>query len=297
MTEQVTPRRTRPHYEGDPTLAAVLRTPKWIAGLLLAIAVAGGFAWLGQWQLSHAITVEHEQEAANERVLPLGEVTAPGVPMTDTSASLVFSVSGSFVAGDFFVVEQRHNGGEEGAWLVGHLETNDEPRGHLAVAVGWAPDKQAAGQSLAKFETDFAGKTVDIEGRYMPAETPVIPDTQQDVTRLFSMSPAQLVNLWYPFEGHAYVGYLVLHPAGTLSGSQLDGYELDAIDSVPPLPVETINWLNLFYAVEWVVFGGFALFFWYRLGRDDWERIHELKLVTESRGALGGVGGRSDASP
>ena len=56
---------------------------------------------------------------------------------------------------------------------------------------------------------------------------------------------------------------------------------------VPPLPVGAINWLNLFYAVEWVVFAGFAIFFWYRLVRDDWEKIHELKLlaVAESTAA------------
>ena len=57
--------------------------------------------------------------------------------------------------------------------------------------------------------------------------------------------------------------------------------------AVPPLPVGAINWLNLFYAVEWVVFAGFAIFFWYRLVRDDWEKIHELKLlaVAESTAA------------
>lgn len=53
------------------------------------------------------------------------------------------------------------------------------------------------------------------------------------------------------------------------------------------MPVGAINWLNLFYAVEWVVFAGFAIFFWYRLVRDDWEKIHELKLlaVAESTAA------------
>jgi len=68
---------------------------------------------------------------------------------------------------------------------------------------------------------------------------------------------------------------------------QLIDAGLETIDSVPPLPVGAINWLNLFYAVEWVVFAGFAIFFWYRLVRDDWEKIHELKLlaVAESTAA------------
>ena len=35
------------------------------------------------------------------------------------------------------------------------------------------------------------------------------------------------------------------------------------------------------------MFAGFAIFFWYRLVRDDWEKIHELKLlaVAESTAA------------
>jgi hypothetical protein len=33
-----------------------------------------------------------------------------------------------------------------------------------------------------------------------------------------------------------------------------------------------LNWLNVFYAVEWVVFAGFAIFLWYRLLRDEWMR-------------------------
>ena len=40
----------------------------------------------------------------------------------------------------------------------------------------------------------------------------------------------------------------------------------------PQPPAEKINWLNLFYAAEWVVFAGFALFIWWRLVKDDYRR-------------------------
>jgi hypothetical protein len=36
-----------------------------------------------------------------------------------------------------------------------------------------------------------------------------------------------------------------------------------------------VNLLNVFYAIEWVVFAGFAIFLWYRLVRDTWEREQE----------------------
>jgi hypothetical protein len=34
----------------------------------------------------------------------------------------------------------------------------------------------------------------------------------------------------------------------------------------------TYNWLNIFYAIEWIVFAGFAFYVWYRLVRDRVER-------------------------
>jgi len=47
---------------------------------------------------------------------------------------------------------------------------------------------------------------------------------------------------------------------------------LEQIDSPEPSSDVTLNWLNVFYAIEWVVFAGFALYLWYRLVRDAWER-------------------------
>jgi hypothetical protein len=119
----------------------------------------------------------------------------------------------------------------------------------------------------------------------MPGDAPVVPGPETDPAVLLSMAPSQLVNLWQPFEGGSYAGFLVMHPGELLSADVLHAAGLEVIDSVPPLPVGAINWLNLFYAVEWVVFAGFAIFFWYRLVRDDWEKIHELQLLAAAETA------------
>lgn len=272
-------RRTRPHYEGDPTILKVMLRLKWIAALVLALAVAGGFAWLGQWQLENAIRIDHQQTIDSEAVRALAEVNEPGAAVTDTAAGMVVEVTGRFVPGDFTVIENRANGGEVGAWLAGHLVTdgsNGAPVGHLAVAIGWAADVRGAERALERFEADHAGGEFELEGRYMPGDGAVRPEASDDPGRVLSMAPAQLVNLWQPFAGLSFAGYLVLHPADTVLLADLG---LDAIDSVPPLPVETINWVSLFYALEWIVFAGFAVFFWYRLVRDDWEKTHELQQL------------------
>ena len=50
---------------------------------------------------------------------------------------------------------------------------------------------------------------------------------------------------------------------------------LDLIDAPPPITEIGLNLLNVFYAVEWVIFAGFAIFLWYRLVKDAWELENE----------------------
>lgn len=251
--------------------------PRWILGLLLALVVAGVFAWLGRWQLEHSVQLEHEDSALSETVRPIADVATPGSPVTDAAAGMVVEARGDFVDGDFLVVDQRRNGDELGAWVTGHFAV--EGGGGLAVAIGWAPtaaEAERAAEAFAEGLDPMPGELV-IEGRFMPSDPTLVPKPDEDPMQLTTMAPAQLINLWAPFEGPSYAGFLVLH-----SGDAFDGIGLAAIESVPPLPAETINWLNLFYAAEWIVFAGFAVFFWFRLVRDDWEKTHELALLVSA---------------
>ena len=52
------------------------------------------------------------------------------------------------------------------------------------------------------------------------------------------------------------------------------------IDSPEPVVEVPLNWLNSFYALEWALFAGFAVFLWYRLVRDAWEReVEEAEIA------------------
>ena len=44
-----------------------------------------------------------------------------------------------------------------------------------------------------------------------------------------------------------------------------------------------LNWLNIFYAAEWIIFAGFAVFLWYRLVKDAKEREDEELRELEAR--------------
>ena len=86
------------------------------------------------------------------------------------------------------------------------------------------------------------------------------------------MAVPELINLWSSPPDGVYGGYLILDsaPAG-----------LDRIDAPAPVTDVSLNLLNIFYAVEWVIFAGFAIFLWYRLVKDAWE------LEDERAGAEG----------
>ena len=255
-----------------PTLGQVMRRPRWIAALVLALIVAAGFAALGQWQLSSAIQNQALNELETELAVPLDRLTTAGDPVGDNAGGRVVGVSGRLVPEDFTIVEQRVNQGQLGYWLVGHLVTSETPAAHVTVALGWAPTREeveAVAETLAAAEPSTL-VFPDLVGRYMPTEEPTVPDVEEDPLALKTMSIPQQANLWQPFTGAIYGGYIVAHTSP-------EGLEL--IDSVPPLPQETINWLNLFYALEWIIFAGFALYFWYRVAKDAWvkecERIDD----------------------
>lgn len=259
-----------------------MRRPRWILALVFAMLVAAAFAWLGQWQMDSAVRQATVEEIDTETPRPLAEVADTLQGVTDAGAGVVVHLEGAFVPGDSRVVAPRVNAGETGAWVVGHFVTDGpdaEPGAHLAVALGWAPSEADAERAIAQLDADpaFAAPRT-VEGRFMPPEGPQVPKPSEDPQVLRTMIPAFLANVWTGVESPVYSGYLVLHDeAGT--AALLAEAQLDAVDSVAPLPAETINWLNIFYGVEWIVFAGFALFLWYRLTRDAWEKEHELKLL------------------
>jgi hypothetical protein len=51
---------------------------------------------------------------------------------------------------------------------------------------------------------------------------------------------------------------------------------------VRPTNDVSLNWLNVFYAIEWALFAGFAVYLWYRLVKDAYEREEEDKLTAQS---------------
>lgn len=236
---------------------------KWLAMLVLALAVAGAFAALGKWQLDRAYRATPDpKEAPTESVAALQDVVEPGSLLRENAVGQKVTAEGSYAPGDFIVVTDRTQSGRLGYWVTGHFVL--EEGGSIAVALGWAPSREAADSEAESLNSD-GPDTSQIDGRVVSTEAPELDeDRPREVT---TMAVPWLLNLWGSADGPVYDVYV-------LSADAPDG--LTPISAPPPEQKAEVNWLNIFYAVEWVVFAGFAVFLWYRLGKDAWEKEREL---------------------
>jgi len=259
------------------TVGSVMRRPRWIAALVLALAIAGGFAALGQWQLERAVSSGEVTYGQTETVIPLDEFATPQTPVVETQAAQRTTVSGHFVGSGYEILGDRLNDGTSGYWVIGQFAVDQPADTYLAVAIGWTPDGDLARRTAEQLAANGDTVPETIEGRYLPTEAPNTKDAKAatgDLSPLLggslqtSMSVASLVNVWPEFDAAAdvYGGYLVLDQAPDA---------LQPIASPEPDRSVQLNWLNIFYAAEWVVFAGFAVYLWYRLVRDAWERENE----------------------
>lgn len=258
--------------------------PRWIGALVFALALAAGFAALGQWQLERALESGKAVEAPSETVLPLAEVSKPGGPITDKAVGQLVEFTGSFVPGDYQLLNGRLNDGRTGWWVVGHVNVS-EPDGTeaaLAVARGWTPDEATAKSAVARLAAE-PETPVRVVGRILPDEQPEVPQDKSDPTQMRTVGVGALYNLWTGVDGmDVYSAYVVQR--GGVAG-------LDAISSPPPIAQTELNWLNIFYAAEWIIFAGFAIFLWYRLVKDAKQREDEEREERERELAAGGAAG------
>jgi surfeit locus 1 family protein len=244
----------------------VARRGRWIAMLVLSLVISGIFAWLGHWQIERSIESGQVSNPETETVKVLSDVTEPQTPFYDRVGGQMVTVTGEFAPDDFRVVSDRVNGGEVGYWLIGRF-VDDANGASTAVALGWSSDEADATEAMSDVPV---GSELTLTGRYSPSEAPSDGDFENGRETVVSL--AALVNEWTGFEGDVYGGYVV---AADSWGA------LQQIDSPAPGSDVSLNWLNIFYAIEWVVFAGFAIFLWFRLVRDAFER--EIDEAEEAR--------------
>jgi hypothetical protein len=256
----------------NPTWSQVARRPKWIAGLFLALAVAAVFALLGQWQLERSFT-EVQQEDPSQAPLVLIETEKPGAPLTVSAANKRVKAELMLDTQNVFIVANRlqRASGEvlSGYWVIansGVLLEDGDSTASLSVGVGFAESLSVAESArLELMDSIQAQAFLEQIGRYLQTEGPIALTDPSKPYLLESFSLAQLVNLYEGNGAESLAGFMVLEAE--------PGFGLERIVIAPPEAGTQVNWLTLFYALEWALFAGFAVFLWWRLVEDA--RIRE----------------------
>ena len=252
--------------------------PKWLAGLALAIVVAVLFSLFGNWQLSRSFRVTTPDETL-ANVVALEELAKVGVEFTEPQADRRVEFSAFFAPSTCVVVANRQQLQDDGSTIPGYWTVFDsvigqpgEARTHVVAATAFFKTADAASKVCATasrsglaFDTPIA-----FTGRYEPSEPPKAPPIA-DVGLFDSLSIEQLINVWPLEQPAVYPGFVILENVVGPASSQ-DG---EAIKIGIRKSQTELNLLNAFYAIEWVLFAGFALFLWGRLIQDERKRLSQ----------------------
>ncbi len=252
--------------------------PRWIAGFIFAIAISGVFVLLSQWQFGRSTQPEVPVNPATEQVQPLTETLEPGDFFHGTDADQMVSAQGTYDPAKQVLVPGRLHGGKTGYWVVSAFAVTGAPTlsGVAASPQTWIPVARGWVADPADAPAPPSG-TVELTGRLLPSEAPVA-GTAAAPGEATAVSVAELINYW---EVSSYPGFVAataeIAGGADLSPAAVPG-DLIPLQIGPQPPAQQINWLNLFYSLEWVVFAGFALFIWWRLVKDDHHRDLEESL-------------------
>src|SRR5665811_2401239 len=173
----------------------VMLRPRWVLALLVALGIAAGFAWLGQWQLERAVSFDPTTESVTETPVPLTTIAQPNSPTGESMHGQRVTVTGTYDRQDYRLLSNRYNGGEPGFWVVGHFVTAVPNSPGLAVALGWTDNRAIAEAAVSELSQEPpATDLITITGRYLATEAPVVPEPGADPNEMTTMSVAALIN-------------------------------------------------------------------------------------------------------
>lgn len=240
--------------------------------MVLCLVLAAVFAFLAQWQIERSFLPDSGSNYYTKmNYVALEEISTPTKPFTfqevtkkgkDTVLTLAL-VRARLEPSETVLVNNRVQlNGSQGSWLVVPALTET---GRIFIATGFVRDQADALVALDEARSKNGTVSfVPFYGRYLPSEAPL---EQKTASTFESMSVAQLVN-FVSGETVVYPGFLAVTAEN----------QFTKIKGVEPLTIGLakgeagVNWLSLFYALEWIAFALFAIFMWWRLLADAFKK-------------------------
>lgn len=245
-----------------PALSGSLAPRLWWGHVLMLVAVVAA-TLLGFWQVE-AWQDRRDAEARDLTAVepvPLTEVLGPNDPFPGDKVGQPVTVSGTWLSDATVFVEGREHDGDDGYWAVTPLLLDDGAA--IPVVLGWVESPEA--------EPDWWQGPADLVGWLQPSEGTGATDQDPTDDVLPQLRTADLVQL---IDEDLYGGYVV------------------ARDGIAGLPAADLAQLpeasrftavrNLLYGLEWWVFGGFAVFLWWRWVRDETRPAEVVDLAADT---------------
>ena len=236
-----------------------LLTPRMLAAHVLALVLVATALVLAFWQYE-AWSARRSAEAVDLTALtpvPLTEAIGPDDPFPGDMVGQPVELSGTWLPEATVLVSDRELDGVDGYWVVTPLSV-DATGSAIPVVRGWAPDV-ADVPAPPRGEASMTAYLQPSEGRTVTDDDP----TDDVLPQLRTADVLQRV------DQDLYGAYVVETPdrAAGATNDGTAGLEAASLAQLPPAGRFTAL-RNLLYAIEWVVFGGFAAFVWWRFVRD-----------------------------
>ncbi len=232
-----------------------LITRQRVGFFLALLGVVAACVLLGLWQLGVAKDEGRQQsvEAAGSMARqPLESVTRAHGPFEADLSNRPVSVTGTYAADRSIVVVDRRIGDRTGSWVVTPLET---PGGTVTVLRGFV-------DGAPRIAPEPPGGAVTVLGTLGPSESPR-PGGRLPGEQRRSVDLAALVNEW---PGELY-NVVLLASDESVDDTPVVAAGLTRVP--PPDSGAQLNLRNAAYAVQWWVFGIFAVVMWWKMSRAE----------------------------
>ncbi len=244
-----------------PPPGSVLRTalqPRWLGVLAVVLGLCVAFTFLGRWQLDVARSHEKPKHPHVLATASLDQVVRPQQTFRNDMLGRPVTVSGEYDAARQLLVSGKRQDGAGGFWVLTALRV---PSGALVPVVrGFVGTASASAvPAPPSGPVELSGVLDAPDAAPSGGDAPDVPAGQ-----IPAADTADVVNLW----GSPIYNVLVVAGAGAAGDPSGTG----VLRPVPPPSADQgggLDLRNAAYAVQWWIFGLFALLLWWRMVRQD----------------------------